>query len=239
VRLYRVDEPRVTVGGPRVVVTRRADVWRLRYPSGHPDAESIAVSPDGRAYLVTKNLIGASTVYRVPVGPAAGVQRLVGIGTVRFGLTGTGGGPLAAVGNLLATGAALSRDGRTLAIRTYTDAWFWRVPSGGVVAALRSRSVHIPLPPQPQGEGIAFAGDRVVVDSERVGSRVCSVPVPALSSSFPSASGGTSGRAAAPSQPSRRAAARSTSGLAASVVGVVFAVSVGALAWRVIRRSRT
>jgi hypothetical protein len=79
--IYRVDEPRpgTAVGRP--------EVWRLRYPDGPHDAESLAVAPGGAAFIVTKSLLGSSAVYTVPARPG-GVQTLRKIGEIRFALTG-------------------------------------------------------------------------------------------------------------------------------------------------------
>ena len=169
VRIYRVDEPRGdAVGQP--------EVWRLRYPDGPHDAESLAVAPGGAAFIVTKSLLGSSAVYAVPARPG-GVQTLRKIGEIRFRLTGTPGGPNL-VGQLTATGAAFSRDGKVLAVRTYTDAYLWRVVNGNVGAALPATPVRVALPAQPQGEGIAVDGSRLLVDSEGRHSAVYAVPLP-------------------------------------------------------------
>ena len=70
VQLYRVDEPHIVAGGLGGTVTTAApDVWRLRYPSGPANAESLAVTPAGRAYVFTKNATGAATAYAVPPRP--------------------------------------------------------------------------------------------------------------------------------------------------------------------------
>ena len=55
------------------------------------------------------------------------------------------------------TGAAADADGRVVALRSYTDAWLYRVPADGdLVAAFTGRPVRVPLPGEPQGEAIAF-----------------------------------------------------------------------------------
>ena len=79
VQLYRVDEPPVRAGSQ---VTGPPDVWRLRYPSGPVDAESLFVTPNGRAYVVTKESSGHSVVYEVPTRPSRNrvqVLRRVGV----------------------------------------------------------------------------------------------------------------------------------------------------------------
>jgi hypothetical protein len=180
--VYRVDEPRAGTA------VEPPEVWRLRYPDGPHDAESLAVAPGGAAFIVTKSLLGSSAVYAIPPRPS-GVQTLRKIGEIRFALTGTPGGP-DVVGELAATGAAYSRDGTVFAVRTYTDAYLWRVAHGDVAAALRAAPVRVPLPAQPQGEGIAVAGSRLLIDSEGRRSAVYALPLPraAVTSLRPSSS---------------------------------------------------
>ncbi len=180
VDIYRVDEPHVDRNRTDVAAdTSAPQVWRLRYPGGPNDAESLAVAPGGAAYVLTKSVTGISQLFAVPAQPdPSRVQALRPIGSVRFGFTGTPGGPNQ-FGQLTATAAALSRDGSLLAVRTYTDAYLWRVRAGAVGAALLAPPVRVALPAQPQGEGIAFDGARLLIDSEGVGSAVYAVPLPA------------------------------------------------------------
>ena len=163
VRIYRVDEPRGPAAG-------QPELWRLRYPDGSHDAESLAVAPGGAVFIVTKSLLGSSTVYAVPARPG-GVQTLRTIGEIRFAFTGTRGGPNV-VGQLTATGAAFSRDGTLLAVRTYTDAYLWRVVDGNVAAALHTAPVRVALPPQPQGEASRWTA-RGCSSTRRVVARRC------------------------------------------------------------------
>lgn len=177
VEIYRVDEPHVNMAARNVAVrSGRPDVWRLTYPDGAHDAESLAVSPAGIPYIVTKSLLGASDVYRAR--GTSGRSVLSRVGSIRFHPTSTPG-PFAPIGQLTATGADLSRDGRFLVVRTYTDAYVWRVGNGGLSGALRAKPTRIALPYQPQGEGICFDGDHLLIDSEHIGSAAYSVPLPA------------------------------------------------------------
>jgi hypothetical protein len=178
VEIYRVDEPTVDRSRHDLrASTALPDVWQLRYPSGPADAESLAVSPGGVPYIVTKSLDGNSSVYAASATPGAHTLRR--IGTIRFAFTGTPG-PYAPIGELTATGADLSRDGSWLVVRTYTVAYLWPVAEGDVAAALRSAPTRIALPRQPQGEGICFEGASLLIDSETVGSTVYRVPVARL-----------------------------------------------------------
>jgi hypothetical protein len=155
-------------------------VYRLRYPDGPHDAESLLLAPDGTPYLVTKEVLGASGVYR-PAAPLveAGTVGLERVATVTFTLTGTEGGPVGRAGQLMATGGAVSRDGTLLALRTYTDAYVWRLSGSDVAGALSARPVRVALPRAPQGEAISFGADdrHLVVAGEGLPGDVSVVPV--------------------------------------------------------------
>jgi hypothetical protein len=182
IRVYRVDEPRAGA-----TATTAPEVWRLRYPGGPVDAESLAVAPGGAAYVLTKSIFGATDVYAVPSRSDPGrVQVLRRIGEIDFHPTGTPGGPNV-VGQVTATGAALSRDGSLLAVRTYTDAYVWPVSDDDVARAVKARPTRVALPRQPQGEGIAVDGRRLLVDSEQAGSAVYAVtlPLPPIAANTP------------------------------------------------------
>jgi hypothetical protein len=186
ITVYRVDEPRIRASD-RAVRTDAPDVWRLRYPVGPTDAESLAVTPRGVGYIVTKSLLGASTVYRLPARPDPGrVQVLTRVGSIQF-VPSSGGGPVELAEQAAATSAAISRDGTLFAVRTYTDAYLWRLTDGDVAAALRTSPTRIALPHQLQGEGIAFDAGRLLIDSEGRGSAVYSVPI-TLASAAPASS---------------------------------------------------
>jgi hypothetical protein len=156
-------------------------VYRLTYPDGPHDAEALLVAPDGTPYIVTKEVLGASGVYR-PLSKLVdgGTVGLGKVSTVNVTLTGTPGGPVGRAGQLMITGGAVAADGSRVALRTYTDAYVWPLSGSDVVSALASRPVRIPLPPSPQGEAISFTRDsrQLVVASEGLPSVVTVVPVP-------------------------------------------------------------
>jgi len=187
IRVYRVTEPRVArTDRGRALSTGRPAIWRLRYPDGPTDAEGLAVAPDGAAYVVTKSLLGRSTVYRLPPHPdprhVQTLRRVAGITLVPHGDP----NPFGIAGELAITGAAISPDGTRFAVRTYAAAYTWVLGSGGLAAALRTPPRRVPLPRQPQGEGIAFAGDRqLLVDSEgrHAAAYLVAPPPPVASSS--------------------------------------------------------
>jgi hypothetical protein len=157
-------------------------VFRLSYPDGPHDAEALLLAPDGTPYLVTKEVLGASKVYR-PAAPLVdgGTVALAEVAAVNLTLTGTPGGPVGRAGQLLVTGGAVSGDGTRLALRTYTDAYVWPLAGSDVPAALAATPVRIPLPESPQGEAISFTADsqQLVVASEGLPSDLTVVPLPA------------------------------------------------------------
>ncbi len=167
VQLYRVDEPHIVAGGlAGTATTSSPDVWRLRYPSGPANAESLAVTPSGQAFVFTKSVSGAATAYAVPLHPdPSHVQVMRRIGTLQI--------------PPLATGAAISPDGSLLAVRTYFAVFLWRLHHSDVAAAIRGKPIQEALPIQRQGEGVGFSNGRLVVDSEGVNTPVWSVPLPA------------------------------------------------------------
>jgi hypothetical protein len=152
---------------------------RLTYPDGAHDAEALLLAPDGTPYLVTKEVLGASAVYRPDAALADGATvPMSKVADLGFTLTGTPGGPVGRAGQLLVTGGAVSADGQRLALRTYTDAYVWPLNGSDVAGALRGAPVRIALPEAPQGEAISFAANSrdLVVAGEGLPSVVTVVP---------------------------------------------------------------
>src|SRR3954463_14600890 len=157
-------------------------IYRMSYPDGPHDAESLLLAPDGTPYFVTKEILGASGVYRPSAPLTEGVVTpLERAAAVNFTLTGTEGGPVGRAGQLMATGGAVSRDGTMIALRTYTDAYVWPLSNSDVPAALAGTPVRIALPPAPQGEAISFSADdrQLVVTGEGLPSDVTLLPATA------------------------------------------------------------
>nr|WP_243850973.1 hypothetical protein [Modestobacter marinus] len=152
---------------------------RLTYPDGAHDAEALLLAPDGTPYLVTKEVLGASSVYRpdAPLADGATVP-MSQVATLGFTLTGTPGGPVGRAGQLMVTGGAVSTDGSRIALRTYTDAYVWPLSGSDVAGALAGSPVRVPLPEAPQGEAITFAAnDRdLLVAGEGLPAVVTQVP---------------------------------------------------------------
>jgi hypothetical protein len=136
----------------------------LRYPDRPHDAEALVVEPSGTMMIITKELVGRAQVYRVP--PRGNAQRAGQVATLQFV------GQLELAPSLprmrLVTGAAVSPDGGTLVVRTYSSLHFYRLHGDSLPTPLTPPE-GLPIPVvEPQGEGVAFAGpDRLVLTSER------------------------------------------------------------------------
>jgi hypothetical protein len=157
VAIYVVSEPHPPVAGADTAGIVPVATIRLRYPDGPQDVEAIYVSPlDAALYLVNKGWRGSVKLYRVPrewwqtdtVVAASPVQDLP--------IT-----PAATWGRLV-TGAAIRPDGGVVAIRTYTDIYFF-------VPGIRGRLVPERRPPcsvaglEVQGEAVGFLDDSTLV----------------------------------------------------------------------------
>jgi hypothetical protein len=167
-----------------------SSVYRLAYPDGPRDVEALLLAPDGTPHLVTKEVLGASEVYR-PVSALVedGTVGLTEVGGVGFVLTGTPGGPVGRAGQLMVTGGAVSPDDRWIALRTYTDAYVWPLTGSDVAGALAGEPRRVALPEAAQGEAISFTGDSsaLVVAGEGLPSDVTVVPLPAEAPAAPEA----------------------------------------------------
>jgi hypothetical protein len=189
-RRSSVEIARIPVG--RGEQTVRPTTYRLTYPDGATDAETLLRDPaTGRLYLASKNVFGG-VLYAVPEH-----------------LDSSRDNPLKPIGRVLpvATDGAFFPDGRHLVIRSYSTAVVYAWPSLQPVGSFA-------LPHQQQGEGIAVAADgSVYLSSEGARSPVLRVRLPAeLRAAVQPVSAGPS----TPSPSASRSAGPSTSDPAAA-----------------------
>lgn len=137
-------------------------IHRLTYPDGKHDAEALLMQPDGTPVIVTKDLDGGGVSGIYVASAALKADQTVPLkkaGEFKLSNTGTGGNRFGAVGQRLVTGGAVSADGTRAVLRTYADAYEWKVSGGDIAAALKGKPVRTPLPDEPQGESITFSAD--------------------------------------------------------------------------------
>jgi hypothetical protein len=136
----------------------------VRYPEGPADTEAMAVTTQGDILLVTKGMNGAATLYRVP---AASVARATTQGSQHEVYDAVRVGPLpldVSTRVKRITGAAMSLDGRTLAVRSMTSIYLFDVERPLSLPRLCEVGLR-----QPQGEALDFLDDaNLILTSERV-----------------------------------------------------------------------
>lgn len=183
VRIHRFPEPDPATA--RTGLIADAEVLQLRYPDGPHDVEAMWVDPNADVQLVTKGRRGEVRQFRVAAG-AWGVRRAA----VAQPLPTL---PIAAIRRLdrFVTGAAISPDGRRVALRTYGEIYFFE----------RGRNGALTLPATPlacslggidvQGEGVDWLdAERLVLTSEaaiRPSGTISVVRCPLAPASTPSA----------------------------------------------------
>ncbi|WSQ10022.1 WD40 repeat domain-containing protein [Streptomyces sp. NBC_01231] len=168
--IYQLSEPKQLKNQ-----TIRATQYVVKYSDGARDAESLVVDPrTGRPYIIDKKEDGGH-LYE---GPA----KLSASGTNIFK-------PIAAV-DLWATDAALSPDGKQLAVRGYLGG-IWYDWNGGKI----KRKGRLSVPLQGQGESVSYSADgtRLMYGSEGTDSPVEARDAPGDSGAKSPSGSGSSG----------------------------------------------
>lgn len=168
VQIYRFALPADAGRSKRSRV--RARKYQFTYPDRPRNAESLLVNPtSGQILIVSKSLLG-SEFFVAPNPPVEGrPNRLRLVGKVQFPqLLKQLGKPTRSLGSALATGGAISPDGKRLVLRTYTDAFEWRIPVDGLAGIGRVLPRWIEVPDVAMGESITYspAGDRCYTSAE-------------------------------------------------------------------------
>ena len=143
-----------------------AVAWSLpfRWPDGPRDCEAAAVDPArGEVLLISKKRVPPE-LFRIPLRPAENQAVAEHLGNLP-GIEQPDAGdlrrsPIYGRYRAQVTGAALSPNGRVLAVLNYRSVHFIVRPrDGGWAPALRDKPSHLTLPWMPQAEAIAFAPD--------------------------------------------------------------------------------
>jgi len=179
--VYRMPEPVVDPERTQVAMDSGPVVrYELEYEDGPQNAETLMVDPRGRLYIVSKSPLG-SKVYAAPASLRTDrVNTMKKIGAINFlTLPATTARLRDQAARLLATGGAISEDGRYAIVRSYTDAYEWTIPNGDVTAAFKGAPRQVKLPSMEQGEAITYRSDgkSILTGTEGVRSPVYEVGV--------------------------------------------------------------
>lgn len=170
--IYRVVEPEVKDSS----FTGAVDAERLTYTYAdrRHDVEAMYVAPNGDIFLITKQPLRTlirrlrpALVFRIPAGAwKRGTDSRPVVAELVDSLSLVpGSAPLR-----LITDASLSRDGRHLAVRTYSQVYVYATDSatGRIDHRVKPATCNIVSLGEPQGEGITWANDdgRFVFSSE-------------------------------------------------------------------------
>jgi hypothetical protein len=170
--VHEVQEPQIGVTPAEIVPTAS---YTLSYEDGSHDAEAFMVDPLTRDFVVvTKDgfaydgalaadpghVLGRSGVY-VAQPPAPGVRGILRrVATIRLDLLADAAfDPLAKGRHLLVTGGDISPDRSRIVVRTYVQAFEWRLGSRTVADAFAGSPAQVPLPASQQGEAIGYTAD--------------------------------------------------------------------------------
>lgn len=146
-----------------------AHSFSFRYPDGSHDSEALAVLPNGDVVVLSKGRSGRIGAYGLS---GANIADAIASGEV---LTAEHHGDLSIDADpgvaRYVTGAAISPDGVTMAVRTYNEVFFFEALPAGDLAGLRwhnlQRSCFLNYA-EPQGEAIDYLDeDTLVLTSER------------------------------------------------------------------------
>jgi hypothetical protein len=182
--IYRVPEPRAETAGFTGSLAAEALVYR--YADGPHDVEAMYVAPNGNVLLITKRLIKAhdgrrrpALVFEIPASAWGSTTAPVVAALVDSLPIVPGSAPRRQI-----TDAALSPDGRRLAVRTYAQVFVFRTDSatGRVDGATPPSVCNLAPLGRSQGEGIAWLGlgDLVLTSEGRQSPMVAlTCPMPA------------------------------------------------------------
>jgi hypothetical protein len=172
--IYEVDEP--VVGQHASSVALRS-ARRFRYSDIRHDAEALLVNPaNGDILVVAKEFHGLSNVY-VLRGETAIKVATINVAALMTRSLKAVQGPLSGT---QITGGAINAAGDRVVLRTYLEAFEWRL-TDDYKASFAAKPAKVALPPTKQGEAVGYTpdGDFFLVTTEGAGA-----PVFRIQSSF-------------------------------------------------------
>ncbi len=180
IQVYEIPEPEVSPPGETVEETLSVTpkLWRVRYPDGRHNAESLLCHPlTRRLYIITKTEDGRCALYAFPALMQSGTSMtLEKIADLQFpALIRIGKRPH---DNCMTTAADFSADGSRLLVSTYSSVYEWSIPEGSSLAeALEQPPVRIEPDLLPQIEGACYDADgqSIWLTSERLPSALVRV----------------------------------------------------------------
>lgn len=144
--VYRFPEPSLDpYASERTIEASDIEPFHLVYSDRPHDAETLLVDPiSGDVYVITK-WESKSRIYRARLKDQRKTALLEYVGNLPF----SG-----------ATGGDVSRDGRSIIIRTYFTVHMWmRDPKAPLEIAIGREGCQVPIAIEPQGEAVCFSSD--------------------------------------------------------------------------------
>ena len=165
VAIYIIEEPDPSAGDGEVALLGAVS---FVYPDGPHDAEALAITTEGNLVVVTKELSLTTWLFEIPAADVATAvrsgERLMLPAGRRLPIR-----PDPLMGRLV-TGAAINAGGDLLAVRTYSEIYFFRWPVADPPEQVAEACFLGNA--EPQGEAIAFRDDGwLVLTSEVRGGR--------------------------------------------------------------------
>jgi hypothetical protein len=160
--VFIVPEPMISGADPSRPLLINARTFRYRYPNQPEDAEALAVLPNGDVTIVTKGRTPKISFFGFSKAEVARALTLREVLTAAY-QGDSGIAPDQGLGRWV-TAAAMSPDGMTLAVRTYSEIFFYAVENGP--QGRRWRDLKRPCflgEVEPQGEAIDFLDEKTLL----------------------------------------------------------------------------
>jgi hypothetical protein len=151
--ILRLAEP-----GPDRTDVGRIERFPFQYPGGPRDAEALFVMPDTTVWIITKGREAAVGLYRYP--PPLRSDERVTLQLVQHLSAGIVQVPA------MVTGADAAADGSRIAVRTYSSLRMYAFDGDTLAALWPAPGLALGALAEPQGEGVAIAGDTIFLVSE-------------------------------------------------------------------------